>query len=289
MVAGGEVNPPTPPADATLVCEGFWTHRNPKNRFCVAHLSYTADPAKRTPEWEAEARAGMPDRAWAREYGLSFESPAGTAVFLEFSPAHLKPVPILPEGRILRGWDFGAVAPAVVFAQVDLHGRLLVQGELVLEHVSLGQLADAVLARTLELYGRRGPCFDAGDPAGEAMTDLGAIRRELQPHGILLETCRAPESYDQLRARLLRQVYVPKEGLTPALLIHPRCAVLVEAMQGAFHYSDRPTQRDPRPVPTHPYKDVADALRYLHDALAGRRADHTTRAREIARADWAWT
>src|SRR5437763_16824275 len=97
--------PPTPPAEAMVVCEGMWTHKNLRNKFQVVHLSYTADPAKRTPEWEAEARAGMPDRAWAREYGLSFEAPAGTAVFPEFTAAHLKPVAILPEARILRGWE----------------------------------------------------------------------------------------------------------------------------------------------------------------------------------------
>ena len=64
--------------------------------------------------------------------------------------------------RILSALLLTAVT-AVVFAQVDMHGRLLVQGELVLEHVSLGQLVDSVQARTVELYGRRGPCFDAGD------------------------------------------------------------------------------------------------------------------------------
>ena len=40
------------------------------------------------------------------------------------------------------------------------------------------QLIDAVRARTIELYGRPAPCFDAGDPAAEAVLDLGQVRRE---------------------------------------------------------------------------------------------------------------
>src|SRR5207253_11245740 len=57
--------------------------------------------------------------------------------------------------RILRGWDFGALSPAVVFAQSDIHGRKLIHGELVLQQVTLEQLIDAVRARTIELYGRQ--------------------------------------------------------------------------------------------------------------------------------------
>src|SRR5436853_216061 len=134
----------------------------------VAQLHFTADPAKRDPAWKEQAKAGMPDRGWAREYELSFDAPAGDAVFPEWTAAHIRPIRPLTDTRILRGWDFGGTAPAVGFAPTDPWGRLLV---------------------------------------------------------------------------------------------HPRCVTLIEAMAGAFHYPERPSMRDPRPVPTHPYKDLVDALR----------------------------
>lgn len=39
--------------------EGLTIKRNRKNKFVVVSLLYTADPAKRTREWEEEARAGL--------------------------------------------------------------------------------------------------------------------------------------------------------------------------------------------------------------------------------------
>src|SRR5207249_11794235 len=114
---------------------------------------------------------------WQREYELSFEAPLGAAVLPEFSHVNVRPTKIIRDARILRGWDFGMLSPAVVFVQVDVHGRKLVHSELILEQVTLEQLIDAVKARTVELFGRPEPCFDAGDPAGEAMLDLGQVRK----------------------------------------------------------------------------------------------------------------
>jgi len=274
--------------DATELIPGLVAWTNPGNGFRVLKLHYTADPAKRKPEWKEQAKAGMPERGWLREYELSFEAPLGDAVTPEFSSANVRAVKPLSGARILRGWDFGALSPAVVFAQADIHGRKLIHGELVLHQITLEQLIDAVRARTIELFGRPDPCFDAGDPAAEAVLDLGQVRRVLFQHGIQLHTGRSEESYDNLRKELLRQVYVPGEGVTPATLIHPRCVTLIEALQGAFHYSDRPSMREPKPVPSHPYKDVVDAWRYLNDNLLVTSTDHIEQMKKVAQQDIKW-
>ena len=273
--------------DTTDVIPGLSVWTNPGNKFRVAKLHYTADPAKRTPAWKESAKQGMPDRGWAREYELSFEAPLGQAVIPEFSAANIKAIQP-SHGRILRGWDFGALSPAIVFAQLDLYGRKLILGELVLQQTTLGQLIDAVRARTIELFGRPGECFDAGDPAGEAFLDLGQVRAVLLRAGIQLHTGRNKESYDDLRKEFLRQVYVPGEGVTSAILMHPRCTTLIEACQGAFHYSDRPTMKEPKPVPSHPYKDIVDALRYLNDNLSVATTDHVEQMKKVAAADIVW-
>jgi hypothetical protein len=267
--------------------EGVRTWTNPVNRFFVYRLHYTADPKKRDPAWRREAKAGMPDRGWAREYEISFETPEGEPVFPEFTPSTMvRPTPVLPDARLLRGWDFGHVCPAVVFAQLDAFGRLRVVRELLLPHSTVLQLAHAVRVTSTELMGRPVNGFDAGDPAGEAFTDLGQVRATLAEQGFTLQTHRAhKESYEALRARLLQDVFVPGEGKSPALLIDPSCPELIRAMTGGFHLSSKPPYK---PVEVHPSKDIVDALRYLHTNLLGIQSDHLSAMAKAARIDWAW-
>lgn len=276
------------PTEPTELLPGFTTWDNPGNGFHVVKLHYTADPAKRTPEWKSRAMQGMPLRGWQREYELSFEAPLGAAVVPEFGTTHVRSF-APSKARILCGWDFGQVSPAAVFAQKDIHGRTLIVGELVLQGATLAQFVDANKARTIELFGRPGERFDAGDPAADSLLDVGQVRRELQQRGILLHTSpRKKDSYDNLRKEFLRHVHVPGEGLTPATLVHPRCVTLIEALQGAFHYSERQDLANPKPVPTHPYKDVVDALRYLNDNLAGSGDDFMESMKRVASADIVW-
>lgn len=267
--------------------EGIRVWTNPVNGFTVYRLHYTADPNKRSHAWKLSAKAGMPDRGWNREYEISFESPEGEPVFPEFQASTMvRHVPVLPEARLLRGWDFGHVCPAVVFAQLDAHGRLRIVREILMPHSTLLQLAHAVRLATVELMGKPTDCFDAGDPAGEAFTDLGQVRQTLAEQGITLQTHRAhKESYEALRARLLQDVFVPGEGKSPALLIDATCTTLIGAMSGAFSLSTKPPFK---PVELHPYKDVVDALRYLHTNLLGVQSNHLAAMHKAARVDWAW-
>lgn len=276
------------PADPLPPPDGIQVWRNAKNRFVVARVHYTADAEKRTPEWRARAKAGMPERGWRREYEISFDTPEGEPVFPEFDPARMvRPLQVNPAARLLRFWDFGHVCPCVTFHQLDVWGRLLGLRELVLWGSSLDQQIEAVKAMTVELMGKPVDCFDAGDPAGEAMTDLGQVTSELAKAGILLHTMRSREgSYQALRQRFLRAVQVPGEGPSAAYLVDPvGCPHLVRALSGGFHKSPRPPYK---PVDAHPAKDLCDTVRYGNDNLLGATSDHVAAMREMARADWAW-
>jgi len=140
---------------------------------------------------------------------------------------------------------------------------------------------------TFDLLGAPGPCFDAGDPEALHEMELGSIRRELLKAGIVLQTFagRHERSYEQLRQRLLRRVLVPGEPEpSPAFLVSPRCPILHSALAGGF-------ARHPKtgkPLPMHPYKDVVDATRYLHDNLQGASAEWMQKLQAIAKADCAW-
>jgi len=267
--------------------DGFRLWHNPRNNFDVLRLHYLADPRKRTNAWLSDARAGMPSRGWRREYEIDWTAPEGDPVIPEYA-ASIHCVEISArEVRLLRGWDFGFVTPAVVFCQLDTYGRLLVLAECVPFNVPLDDLVDMVRAQTAELVGTHTPVFDAGDPAADNTTDLGNVQQVLRQKGIMLHTHRPGTdlSYQSLRHRFLDRVLIPGEGQQPRILIHPRCHHLNEALAGAFHLSTHPPYK---PVKLHPYKDVVDALRYLHDNLSAVTGEYRAKMQKMATADCVW-
>jgi hypothetical protein len=278
-----------PPDHAAEPLPGLRAWTNPRNGFSVLRIHYTADPDKRTPEWLEAARAGMPERGWRREYELDWHAPEGEPVLPEFDPTlHVRAQKVDGALRILRGWDFGYVTPAVVFCQCDPFGQLRVLDEVVPFNTPLDSLVAIVKQRTIDRFGRGDLVFDAGDPQAEAQMDTGSIRSLLTRLGVILSTSRpgTDVSYERLRARLRQSVYVPGVGQRSSFVVDPRCVHLIEALSGAFHLSDHPPYR---PVKQHPYKDITDALRYLSDNLDATNLRYQDDIKRMSRADWAWT
>lgn len=98
--------------------EGLVIRRNPKNKFVVARLHYTADPVKRTPEWEAEARMGIDSSTFEREYNISYTAMFGQKVFPQIHDYYSKIVirhpdwPVIPPEIVCwGGLDFGMRNP----------------------------------------------------------------------------------------------------------------------------------------------------------------------------------
>jgi len=279
---------PDPRGQAQQPIAGVTEWRCPRNGVHVVEVHYTADPAKRDPAWKREAQRGMPPRGWQREFEIAFDLAGGEPVLPEYVPAEMRrPFPVNPSARLLRGWDFGQVCPATVFAQLDVHGRLGFVGELVLEHANLTSQIEATKAMTVELVGPGANCFDAGDPEALHEMELGSIRAVLLKHGIILQTFSrsSDTSYNNLRDRLLRRVRIPGEDVpSPALIVDPRCPILHSALSGGFARH----AKTGKPMPTHPYKDIVDAARYLHDNLQGTSSEWMLKLQAIARADCAW-
>ena len=236
----------------------------------------------------------MPRAGFEREYEIAWDIPEGDAVFPEFDGKRMVRTDLrpLPGARPLRGWDFGHVCPVVLVGQLDVWGRLQILQEVVLRGAPLEALIDAANAAVIELWGGPRECFDAGDPAGEKMTDLGQVRQILMARGIMLRTMRSTEgSYAALRSRFLAQTIVSEDPTSPAsepspkFLVHPRCSHLISALGGGFHKSPHDAKKL---VDKHPDKDVCDALRYLNDNLMGAQSDRQQQIRDMARADWQW-
>lgn len=250
--------------------EGVQEWRNPRNRLAILRLHWSADPAKRSEDGRramGQLRAEIGERAFKREYEIDWTSPEGEPVIPEFNATtHVRPVTLDPMRRLLRWWDFGRVAPVVLFAQATPTGQIQVKQELCPFNTPLDQLLPMVRAITADLVRDPTKVFDAGDPASVNQTDLGSSADVLLQHGMHLHTSRpgTEVSYAALRARLLKRIWAPPDGEIPALVIDPACRNLIEALSGAFHLSPHPPHR---PVKQHPYKDLVDALRYGHDNL----------------------
>jgi len=106
------------PAEILHESEGLQIRRNEKNRFTVVSLRYTADPAKRSPEWAKEAHEGMSEAQWRKEYEIDYTALFGEKVFPEIATnrsvivvsAPLPEVP--PDAPMWGGFDYGARNPS---------------------------------------------------------------------------------------------------------------------------------------------------------------------------------
>lgn len=100
-----------------LLAEGLTLRRN-KNGFTVLRLHYTADPAKRSPEWIAEARSGMDEARFLREYEIDYGAARGRKVFPEIalnrsSIVVSPPYPTFPSSHpFYGGFDYGLRNPS---------------------------------------------------------------------------------------------------------------------------------------------------------------------------------
>lgn len=63
--------------------KGLKIVQNDKNGFTVVSLHYTADPRKRSKEWEREARQGLSEAKFNQEYNIDYAAQMGEKIFPE--------------------------------------------------------------------------------------------------------------------------------------------------------------------------------------------------------------
>lgn len=263
--------------------EGIVKFDSPSGIF-VIELSYRADPAKRTPEWEREARQGLSDRAFRQEYGLDWTVASGLPVFgddfvREWHVAK-EPLKYLADRPMIRGWDFG-LQPACIFCQTDAMGRLNVLYEMVTwdgtgEVIQQGieTFAPAVVQESAALFGQASDWLDFADPSGwsKSQTDEKSCVDIMRQAGIY--PARGPVTFT-LRRRAVVARLQSAIGGRPSLLISPRCHMIIQGMAGAYRYEQIGETRRYREVPEkNAWSHPVDALTYVIGAL------YTPRPRE---------
>lgn len=204
----------------------------------ILRVHYTADPDKRSPEFKAEARRGMSEQDFEREYEINFNAPRGKPWYPEFRyDFHVAKAPIIPiEGRpIFRLWDYG-LTPATSFAQTTAKGQMVIlYPELQSEDCGITAHGKVVQSESATWF----PGFefnDIGDPAGnqraqtdekscnDILKDLYDIR--VRP-GVVSFTAR-----DEALRKLLTSTTPDGQ---PMFLIDPRCSQwIIAGFRGGY-------------------------------------------------------
>lgn len=260
MVAllGGSRAAPVLSPDPVDLFPGFRAWHN-NNGYTAVLLHFDSDPYSASKE---QRHVGLDEEKYRREHELDFSSWAGKPVLRGFKKSFIREdIGVTEDIPIWRGWDFGYHRPAVSY--VSLHGSFWVIGELLGQDMHLSEFLDkCVLPYEESLFGKdraKIKFLDAADPAGRQVSDKSehtsfAI---LSQYGVFPYARRSEinEGLTVLRTHLLDGTFA----------VHPRCRIIVEALNGGYRYPE-PTVGSPEPL--FPLKDgyfehLMDTLRYI--------------------------
>lgn len=216
----------------------IWQNRD--NGFVVFRLHYTADPEKRTKEWQDSTFGGMPEDQRQREFEINFKIRAGLSPFPNFMQAiHIAEVRYNPAWPLYRSWDFGYRYPACLWIQVDPQTRrAYVLDELFGEkamNISTYQFGKLVQAH----HSRRGygqVQAEYADIAGESRTSKSKEAendiKQLMKLGIakpLMAFVPRKAAYDALRNLL-----DPLADGKPGVIVGKRAVTMVDGLCGGL-------------------------------------------------------
>jgi len=207
---------------------------------------------------------------WVDQYVRNNYGPslAGEAVFLNtFSTDfHVAAGPLLPvpTRQVIVGMDF-ARHPAAVFCQVDPRGRLLILDELEKENIGVeGFTREYVLPLLRSEKYRSCPSVCIGDPSGVSRSQIGeeSVFDALKRLG--LHAFPAMTNNIDPRIRAVEKYLIQQRDGKAALLVDPRCKILIQAFQSRYRYKRRTDNSidNTKPEKIRPWADVMDALEY---------------------------
>lgn len=250
--------------------QGIRIWKNPKNRFTVFEIHYSADEDKTSAEWKAAAKSGMPRRQWEQEYEIKWHSYEGLPVYGDWNKT-LHESPFVMEAHVglplLIGWDFGLCAAAIVG---QLQGsKLCILKEFTSMNMGAERFSTYVVHQLRQLYpqwaDRKRDWLCWIDPSGQFRkdTDEGTCARVLDNKGF--SPMPGPVAWEARRgaveAFLCRMT---KEG--PSFQVNTmQCPVLSKGFEGGYRYPKKATELEQTILSPlkNMYSHVHDALQYL--------------------------
>ena len=250
-------------ANITEVMKGFKYWDNPINHFRIIRLHRSADPAKRSKEWEDITKAGLGSSDWLREYELFWAALEGKPVYMDHwsHEFHSSRTPIgwSPNLVVARGWDFG-LYPATIFVQLIVHERLMVLRELVGVDIDTERFVHEVSRLSNEWF-PGATFYDFVDPTGAYRVGTDG-RRYIQLLGASpLKARKILLGENAPAARKMAVIDFLKGNVRglPIMSVDPSCEMLIKGFDGGYHY----------PYYKGTLKDSPDKniFSHIHDAL----------------------
>ncbi len=258
----------SPPVPVMRPMEGVEIWQNPKNRFTVIDLHYTADPRKRSPEWRDAIKQSMPARDFAMEYERSWQTFEGKPVYSDFkSSLHVKTgkPPVEPNVPIILCVDFG-LTPAMLLIQ-PIGRRLRILKEFIETDGSIEKLGTVVM-NYLRLnfqswVAAEDLMYTFIDPAGfqRVQTDARTCADILRKLGFR-NIRPGPVGWEE-RRKSVEDYLVKSYGEGPGLEIYEDgCPILIEGFNGGYRYPEKALEVEPEKI-----RPIKNKYSHPHDAL----------------------
>lgn len=227
---------------------GFIAFRNPRNKFVVLELHYSADPAKQSQAWREMESVGVTPSDWAREYELSWVLRSGRAVYNNlfdrsrhmFGPRSLRgDVPLPTDGRLVVGYDMGPTATRMgaTFHIFQPSGYKWTIDEAFVDRAGVSEFMDMCCAK-LDVWRELSVVtpLHVVDPV--AIDTLSAIELRacvdvMRSYGI--EPVPGERSWTTRRKMVEDELEVHR-GPLPRYNVHERCVMTIDGFEGGYHH-----------------------------------------------------
>lgn len=257
--------------------DGIEVWKNPKNKFTVFQIHYTANPEKRSTEYKATMKSAMPTAKFMQEFEISWETFAGKVVYPDWNKnIHGSKTRLLPHigSPILIGIDFG-LTPCAILAQ--MHGpQLVVFDELITENMGAERFTELlkrfISTRYPSWNNTKESCMVFIDPAGlsKNQNDETTCAQKLAKH---FKPIPGAITFEERRTAVEHFLCRMTAGKPNLIVDLTTCKVLTAGFEGGYHFSDAAFEIEPtkiRPVKNE-YSHPHDAFQYMCTGIIGRR------------------
>lgn len=265
--------------------EGVEVWRNPKNKFVVFQLHYSANPAKKGALYRSNIKDSMPYNRYMQEYELSWETYEGKPVYPDWNKnLHGSKETLYPEFGLplLLGIDQGLYGACLV---CQMQGdTLIVLREYLAENKGAERFKE-IVKNKLALEFPEWPDLEEDFLVG--MDPTGFNRRDTDERTYAMvwadkktgkfRPMPGDNGWEKRRSSVERRLTRIYNGKPTLLVDLTSCPLLVRGFDGGYRYPERSFEEEPlkiKPVKDE-HSDPQDALQYISTLM-----DHKSRERK---------
>ena len=249
--------------------EGIEIWKNPKNKFTVFQIHYTANPDKRKPEYRDAMRSSMPLSTYNQEFEISWDTFEGKVVFPDWNKAiHGSRTKLDAHVGIplLVGVDFG-LTPSAVICQLQ-EGTLVVLDEVVTENMGAERFTELLKRHIANYYSgwnnTKEQVIMFVDPAGFAknQNDETTCAQKLMKY---FKPMPGAITFEERRSGVETFLTKMISGKPSFRVDLGTCKQLVSGFDGGYHFPEKAFDVEPekiRPLKNQ-YSHIQDALQYV--------------------------